>query len=82
MATTISQNAPLTVAACKVAIAQTRQVPDRRDTQRLAGLIEACFRSEDYREGQAAFAENRRPRFQGHRTERRPPRDPLASLGA
>jgi enoyl-CoA hydratase len=66
LATTISQNAPLTVAACKVAIAQTRQVPDRRDTQRLAGLIEACFRSEDYREGQAAFAEKRRPRFQGH----------------
>jgi len=65
LATTIGQNAPLTVAACKVAIGQTRIASDRRDTRRLAGLIEACFRSDDYREGQAAFAEKRRPRFHG-----------------
>jgi enoyl-CoA hydratase len=66
LAATISQNAPLTVTACKVAIGQIRIAPDLRDTQRLAGLIEACFRSDDYREGQAAFVEKRRPRFRGH----------------
>jgi enoyl-CoA hydratase len=65
LATTIAQNAPLTVTACKVAISQTRVAPDRRDVTRLANLIEACFRSEDYREGQAAFAAKRPARFTG-----------------
>jgi hypothetical protein len=28
-------------------------------------MVEACFRSKDYLEGQAAFAEKRLPRFRG-----------------
>jgi enoyl-CoA hydratase len=65
LAQAISANAPLTVAACKVAIAQTQAPPERRDTARLAAMVEACFRSEDYREGQAAFTAKRAPRFTG-----------------
>jgi enoyl-CoA hydratase len=65
LARTITENAPLTVAACKVAIAQARVPPERRASARLAEMIDACFRSEDYREGQAAFAEKRPARFTG-----------------
>ena len=55
----------LTVAACKVAIGHTQLPADRRDSARLAEMVEACFRSEDYLEGQAAFAEKRAPRVRG-----------------
>jgi enoyl-CoA hydratase len=65
LARVISRNAPLTVAACKVAIAQAQLPPERRDTARVAAMVEACFRSDDYREGQAAFAAKRQPRFTG-----------------
>jgi enoyl-CoA hydratase/carnithine racemase len=65
LARSIKENAPLTVAACKVAITQTGQAPERRDGARLAEMVEACFRSEDYREGQAAFIAKRPPRFTG-----------------
>lgn len=65
LARAITQNAPLTIAACKAAIAQTRQPGGQRDTTRIAAMVEACFRSEDYREGQAAFAAKRIPRFTG-----------------
>ena len=66
LARAIKENAPLTVTACKVAITQTQQPPERRDDARLAEMVEACFRSEDYREGQAAFIAKRPPRFTGH----------------
>ena len=65
LATTITQNAPLTVAAAKVAIRAAGQPSDRRDLTRVTEMVEACFRSDDYREGQLAFAERRPPRFSG-----------------
>jgi enoyl-CoA hydratase/carnithine racemase len=65
LARSIRENAPLTVAACKAAIRAAVADPDRRDLARVAELIEACFRSEDYLEGQRAFREKRAPRFSG-----------------
>ena len=65
LAATIAANAPLTVRACKLAIRQARTDPAARDLTRVDELVEACFRSEDYLEGQRAFAEKRPPRFQG-----------------
>ncbi|HMG65943.1 MAG TPA: enoyl-CoA hydratase-related protein, partial [Streptosporangiaceae bacterium] len=65
LATTITQNAPLTVAAAKVAIRAAGQPSDRRDLTRVTEMVEACFQSDDYREGQRAFAEKRPPRFSG-----------------
>jgi enoyl-CoA hydratase len=61
----IARNAPLTVAACKAAIRAAGQPPDRRDVARVEAMIEACFASDDYREGQRAFAEKRPPAFTG-----------------
>jgi enoyl-CoA hydratase/carnithine racemase len=65
LASTIAANAPLTVKAAKVALREARRQPSERDLETVDRLVEACFRSEDYREGQAAFAEKRAPRFRG-----------------
>ena len=65
LAATIAGNAPLTVRACKAAIREARREPSARDLDAVEGMVEACFRSEDYLEGQAAFAEKRSPRFRG-----------------
>ena len=65
LAGTIRDNAPLTVAACKAAIQEVGRPAERRDLDRVAALVEACFTSEDYREGQRAFLERRPPRFVG-----------------
>ena len=61
LAQSIAQNAPLTVAASKAAIREARRSPGRRDPARVEAMIEACFQSDDYREGQRAFAESARP---------------------
>ncbi|HEX2851004.1 MAG TPA: enoyl-CoA hydratase [Acidimicrobiales bacterium] len=61
----ITANAPLTVAACKAAIRQARKDPDDRDLAHVGAMVEACFQSDDYKEGQRAFAEKRSPKFTG-----------------
>ncbi|HET6794436.1 MAG TPA: enoyl-CoA hydratase [Acidimicrobiales bacterium] len=65
LARDITENAPLTVAACKAAVREAGRPADRRDLRRVESMVEACFRSEDYLEGQRAFAEKRRPVFKG-----------------
>lgn len=65
LARRIRANAPLTVAACKVGIQQTQRDPDRRDMERVNAMVDACFGSADYREGQKAFIEKRTPQFEG-----------------
>jgi enoyl-CoA hydratase len=65
LAAAIAENAPLTIAAAKAAIREAGRPPERRDLDRVAGMVEACFRSGDYLEGQRAFAEKRPPRFSG-----------------
>lgn len=65
LARRIEGNAPLTVAACKVAIRETRREYAAGDVERVAQLVEACYRSADYAEGRRAFAEKRPPRFVG-----------------
>lgn len=65
LARSIAANAPLTVQACKAAIREARKEPAERDLAAVERMVEACFRSEDYLEGQAAFAEKRLPRFRG-----------------
>jgi enoyl-CoA hydratase len=65
LARDIAQNAPLTVAACKAAIRQATRAPGQPATAQVQAMIEACFQSADYREGQRAFAEKRPPAFTG-----------------
>jgi enoyl-CoA hydratase/carnithine racemase len=36
-----------------------------RDLALCQRLVDACFESEDYQEGQAAFMEKRKPQFKG-----------------
>ena len=61
----IAANAPLSIRAIKVAIGEAIKVPSERDRARCDALAAACNRSEDYREGQRAFAERRSPEFRG-----------------
>jgi enoyl-CoA hydratase/carnithine racemase len=61
----MAANAPLTIKACKAALRELQRDPARRDIGSVNTLVEACFRSDDYREGQQAFLEKRPPRFQG-----------------
>jgi enoyl-CoA hydratase/carnithine racemase len=65
LAHSIGANAPLTVTACKAALRELRRPRERCDLDRVAAMVDACFRSEDYLEGQRAFAERRAPEFRG-----------------
>ena len=65
LADSIARNAPLTVAAAKAAIREAGRPDGRRDMARVQALVEACFASADYLEGQRAFAEKRPPAFTG-----------------
>lgn len=61
----IAGNAPLTIAACKASIREMRKDRADRDLSAIDTMVERCFQSEDYLEGQRAFLEKRNPAFTG-----------------
>jgi enoyl-CoA hydratase len=62
-AATISGNAPLTIRAAKAAIKAYSNYAMLPDYKHIEAMVNACFDSEDYREGRRAFMEKRKPQF-------------------
>jgi len=61
----IAANAPLSVTAAKVIVGEAVKETGERDTAACQALVDACHSSEDYLEGQRAFADKRPPQFKG-----------------
>lgn len=61
----IAEGAPLTITHAKRAIDLIAARPGHGDEADIAALAARCFDSADYAEGRAAFAEKRKPRFEG-----------------
>lgn len=64
-AATVANNAPLTIAAVKRSLIEFLKDPAERDLAQCQRMVDACFESADYKEGQAAFMEKRKPQFKG-----------------
>lgn len=65
LAETIAENAPLTVAAAKEMVYMTTDMGRRAGLEAARHLFDYVYRSEDAQEGPRAFAEKRKPRWQG-----------------
>jgi len=61
----VVNNAPLTIASVKRALLEYGKDPAERDMDLCQKLVDACYVSEDYKEGQTAFMEKRKPVFKG-----------------
>ena len=62
-AKTIASNAPLTVKAARAAINAWERGSRNDEVDAVRAMVDACFDSEDYREGRRAFAAKRTPEF-------------------
>lgn len=65
LANAIAAGAPMTIKAAKRAIDAAAGLPHALPMADLQALADACFRSEDYAEGRAAFLDKRKPLFKG-----------------
>jgi len=61
----IAENAPLTIGAVKLCVAEWAKDPGKRDLAACQAAVDACFASEDYVEGRTAFMQKRKPAFTG-----------------
>jgi enoyl-CoA hydratase/carnithine racemase len=64
-ANTLVNNAPLTIASVKRALLECGKDAANRDLESCQKMVDACYASEDYKEGQTAFMEKRKPVFKG-----------------
>ncbi len=61
----IAENAPLTIQTANLAVAAALADEGARDLEAVDAMVAKCFASDDYKEGQTAFMEKRKPVFQG-----------------
>lgn len=64
-ADSIARNAPMTVRSMKNIFNNIAREPADRELEHCQELVDACFGSNDYKEGRTAFMEKRRPAFTG-----------------
>jgi enoyl-CoA hydratase/carnithine racemase len=65
LADSIVENAPLSVRAAKVMVAEALKASVDQDTALCAQVTTDCLKSEDHAEGRKAFMEKRQPKFVG-----------------